>query len=109
LMPYIPFPYNDFVHTAASWVWSSGAHLIDNRGKQVLFDSPATLAGLKAYFKLLRRVPPVGTGQLGTDECMQMLIQGKAAAVLTDARAILTHVSDDSLESKNIGAASMMS
>ena len=57
LMPYVPFPFNDFVHTAASWIWSSGGHLIDNRGKQVLFDSPATLAGLKAYFKLLRRQP----------------------------------------------------
>ena len=57
LMPYVPFPFNDFVHTAASWIWSSGGQLIDNRGKQVLFDSPATLAGLKAYFKLLRRQP----------------------------------------------------
>src|SRR5215211_6552469 len=106
LMPYVPFPYNDFVHTAASWVWSSGGHLIDNRGKQVLFDSPATLAGLKAYYKLLRRIP---ANQMGTDECMQMLIQGKAAAVLTDARAILANLQDDRPETKNIGAASLLS
>ena len=106
LMPYVPFPYNDFVHTAASWVWSSGAHLIDNRGKQVLFDSPATLAGLKAYFKLLRRLRDIGP--LGTEECMQMLLRGKAAAVLTDARAILTNFSEDSPQSKNVGAASLM-
>ena len=107
LMPYVPFPYNDFVHTAASWVWSSGGHLIDNRGKQVLFDSPATLAGLKAYFKLLLRQSHVAP--LGTDETMQMLIEGKAAAVLTDARAILTHIQDDQPETKNIGAASLLS
>jgi ABC-type glycerol-3-phosphate transport system substrate-binding protein len=107
LMPYVPFPYNDFVHTAASWVWSSGGHLIDNRGKQVLFDSPATLAGLKAYFKLLRRLP--NATQLGTDECMQMLMQGKAAAVLTDARAILANLQEDRPETKNIGAASLLS
>jgi len=107
LMPYVPFPYNDFVHTAASWVWSSGGHLIDNRGKQVLFDSPATIAGLKAYFKLLRRQSKVEP--LGTEECMQMLIQGKATAVLTDARAILTNLQDDRPETKNIGAASLMS
>lgn len=107
LMPYVPFPYNDFVHTAASWVWSSGGHLMDNRGKQVLFDSPATLAGLKAYFKLLRRQSNVAP--LGTDESMQMLVEGKAAAVLTDARAILTHVQDDQPETKNIGAASLLS
>jgi ABC-type glycerol-3-phosphate transport system substrate-binding protein len=106
-MPYIPFPYNDFVHTAASWVWSSGGHLIDNRGKQVLFDSPATLAGLKAYFELLRRQSNVDG--IGTDECMQMLIQGKAAAVLTDARAILANLQDDRPETRNIGAASLLS
>ncbi len=107
-MPYVPFPYNDFVHMAASWVWSSGGHLIDNRGKQVLFNSPATLAGLKAYFKLLRRSP--NATYLGTDECMQMLMQGKAAAVLTDARAqswLICRMTDQKHE--NIGAASLLS
>jgi ABC-type glycerol-3-phosphate transport system substrate-binding protein len=107
LMPYIPFPYNDFVHTAASWVWSSGGHLIDNRGKQVLFDSPATLAGLKSYLKLLRHLP--GVDYLGTDQCMEMLVQGKAAAVLTDTRYLLDHLNNDSLEANNIGTASPMS
>lgn len=107
LMPYVPFPYNDFVHTAASWIWSSGGHLIDNRGKQVLFDSPATLAGLKSYFKLLRHLPNVE--YLGTDQCMEMLVQGKAAAVLTDTRYILAQLTEDTPEVKNIGAASPMS
>jgi len=107
LMPYVPFPFNDFVHTAASWVWSSGGHLIDNRGKQVLFDSPATLAGLKSYFKLLGRLSNVE--YLGADESMEMLMQGKAAAVLTDARSILTNIQEDTPEAKNIGAASLMS
>lgn len=107
LMPYIPFPFNDLVHTAASWVWSSGGHLLDNRGKQVLFDSPATLAGLKSYFKLLSRLPNVQ--YLGTDDCMEMLMQGKAAAVLTDARSILTSLQKKTPEAKNIGTASLMS
>ncbi|HUF00516.1 MAG TPA: extracellular solute-binding protein [Anaerolineales bacterium] len=107
LMPYVPFPFSDFVHTAASWVWSSGGHLIDNRGKQVLFDSPATLAGLNAYFKLLRRSQNVDA--LGTVDCMQMLMQGKAAVVLTDARAILSQLQEDTPQAKNIGAASLMS
>jgi hypothetical protein len=39
LMPVVPHPFNDFVHMAASWIWSSGGHLMDNRGKQVLFNS----------------------------------------------------------------------
>lgn len=107
LMPYVPFPFNDFVHTAASWVWSSGGHLLDNRGKQVLFDSPATLAGLKAYFKLLQRMQNIDP--LGTVDCMEMLMQGKAAAVLTDARSILSQLQEDTPEVKNIGAASLMS
>ena len=107
LMPYVPYPFNDFVHTAASWVWSSGGHLLDNRGKQVLFDSPATLAGLKAYFKLLRRLPKVE--YLDADRCMEMLMQGQAAAVLTDARSILTRIQGDTPEAKNIGTASLMS
>ena len=107
LMPYAPYPFNDFVHTAASWIWSSGGQLIDNRGKQVLFDSPATLAGLKAYFQLLRRLPNVDS--LTTEDCMRQLMQGKAAAVLTDARAILASLQEDVPESKNIGTASVMS
>ena len=107
LMPYVPHPFNDFVHTVASWVWSSGGHLIDNRGKLVLFNSPATLAGLKAYFKLLRRQPKMD--YLDADQCMDLLAQGKAAAVLTDARSILTTLQQDSPEAQNIGAASLMS
>jgi ABC-type glycerol-3-phosphate transport system substrate-binding protein len=107
LMPYVPFPFNDFVHTAASWIWSSGGHLLDNRGKQVLFDSPATLAGLKSYFNLLGRLSESET--LGTEDCMERLIQGKAAAVLTDARSILSQLREDTPEAKNIGAASLMS
>ena len=107
LMPYIPFPQNDFVHTAASWVWSSGGHLLDNRGKQVLFDSPATIAGLKSFFKLLRRLPKMD--YLGADQCAQMLMQGKAAAVLTDSRYILHELQKDSPEVANIGTASLMS
>jgi multiple sugar transport system substrate-binding protein len=107
LMPYVPFPFNDFVHMAASWVWSSGGQMIDNRGKQVLFDSPATLAGLKAYFKVVRRQP--GTEVLPAALTMQRLMDGTAAAVLTDTRAILINLQEDNPETRNIGTASLMS
>jgi len=107
LMPSAPFPaYNDIIHTAVSWIWSSGGHLIGNYAKQVLFDSPAALAGLKAYFKLLRRQPEAGT--LQPSDTMQQLIEGKAAAVLTDARSILTYLQEDTPETRNIGTASVM-
>jgi len=107
LMTHVPSPFNDFVHTAASWIWSSGGQLIDNRGQQVLFDSPAALAGLKLYFELLRRQPK--TEALDANSCMQKLMQGEAAAVLTDARSILTHLEVDTPETRNIGSASVMS
>jgi len=106
LMPIVPHPFNDIVHMAASWVWSSGGHFIDNRGKQVLFNSPATLAGLKSYLSLLRRGPKLE--YLGQNTCMDMLLNGKAAAVITDARAVLAALKNKSPNIANIGAASLM-
>jgi len=62
---------------------------------------------LRAYFNLLRRLPNIEG--LGADDCMQLLMQGKAAAVLTDARSILSQLQEDTPETKNIGAASLLS
>ena len=107
LMPVVPHPFNDLVHMAASWIWSSGGHIMDNRGKQVVFNSPAALAGLKSFLGLLRNVP--NSGYLGSDECMDALIAGKAAAVITDARALFTAIQNQVPNIENIGAASLMS
>lgn len=107
LMPVVPHPFNDFVHMAASWIWSSGGHIMDNRGKQVVFNAPASLNGLKSFLRLLRRVP--NTDYLGSDECMNALAQGRAAAVITDARALNTAIQNKTPNIENIGAASLMS
>jgi multiple sugar transport system substrate-binding protein len=107
LMPIVPHPFNDLVHMAASWIWSSGGHMMDNRGKQVLFNSPAALTGLKSFISLLRRVP--NDGYLGADMCMEALLNGRAAAVITDAASLLTAVENKSPNIENIGAASLMS
>lgn len=107
LMPIVPHPFNDLVHVAASWIWSSGGDIMDNRGKQVVFNSPAALAGLKSYFKLLARLPQVE--YLGADQCMEALLEGRAAAVITDARALNTAIKNKSPNIENIGAASLMS
>lgn len=107
LMPIVPHPFNDLVHMAASWIWSSGGDIMDNRGKQVVFNSPAALAGLKSYLQLLRRVPQVE--YLGSDQCMAALLQGKAAAVVTDARALNTAINNKTPGIDNIGAASLLS
>lgn len=107
LIPVVPFPFNDLVHMSASWIWGSGGHILDNRGKQVLFNSPAALAGLKSFLGLLRKVP--NTGYLGSDQCMEALLAGKTAAVITDSRALLTAIQNKELNTENIGAASLMS
>jgi ABC-type glycerol-3-phosphate transport system substrate-binding protein len=92
---------------AASWIWSSGGDIMDNRGKQVLFNSPAALTGLKSFLRLVRRVP--NTDYLGSDECMDALLKGQAAAVVTDARALNSAIQEKSANVGNIGAASLMS
>ncbi len=107
LMPVVPHPFNDFVHMAASWVWSSGGSFMDNRGKQVMFNSPAALSGLSSFLKLLQRVPNVE--YLGADECMTALLDGKAAAIITDARALNMAINNKVPNIENIGAASLMS
>jgi multiple sugar transport system substrate-binding protein len=107
LMPIVPHPFNDFVHIAASWIWSSGGDIMDNRGRQVLFNSPAALTGLKSFLRLVRQVP--NTDYLGSDECMDALLKGQAAAVVTDARALNAAIQNHSANIENIGAASLMS
>jgi multiple sugar transport system substrate-binding protein len=107
LMPIVPHPFNDFVHMAASWIWSSGGDIMDNRGKQVVFNSPAALAGLTSFIKLLQCVPDVE--YFGAEECMDALVQGKAAAIITDARALNTAINKKAPNIENIGAASLMS
>jgi ABC-type glycerol-3-phosphate transport system substrate-binding protein len=107
LMPIVSNPFSDLVHMASSWIWSSGGHIMDNRGKQVVFNSPAALAGLKAFLTLLRRVPK--TDYFGADQCMDAISNGKAAAVITDVRAFVTAIQNQPQNMEDIGAASLMS
>jgi ABC-type glycerol-3-phosphate transport system substrate-binding protein len=107
LMPIVYSPFSDFVHMSASWIWSSGGHLMDNRGKQVVFNSPAALGGLKSFLTLLRRMPK--TDYFGADQCMEAVVNGKAAAVITDVRAFVAAIQNQPQDTENIGAASLMS
>jgi len=107
LMPIVPHPFNDLVHMAASWIWSSGGHIMDNRDKQVLFNSPAALMGLKSYLALMRKAPNVD--YFGADQCMDALLTGKAAVVITDARAVMVALKNKAPSIENVGTASLMS
>jgi ABC-type glycerol-3-phosphate transport system substrate-binding protein len=106
VMPIVLHPFNDLVHMAASWIWSSGGHFMDNRGKQVLFNSPATLAGLKSYLSLLRH--GLDKEYFGQEACMDLLLEGKAAAVITDVRSVMNALQKGSPNIANIGVASLM-
>jgi ABC-type glycerol-3-phosphate transport system substrate-binding protein len=106
-MPITPHPYSDLVHMAASWIWSSGGHLMDNRGKQVVFNSPAALAGLRGFLEMVRRIPR--TDYFGADQCMEAVVNGKAAAAITDARAFIAASENDPHLTEKIGTASLMS
>jgi len=107
LMPVVPPPFTDFVHVAASWIWSSGGHIMDNRGRQVVFNSPAALSGLKSYAALLRRLPNLEN--IDANQCMDAVVNSKCAAAVTDIRAYLNALQNNPGEMQNIGAASLMS
>ena len=107
LTPITPAPFTDFVHVAASWIWSSGGHIMDNRGKQVLFNSPASLAGLQSYAVLLRRLPPLDN--FDANNCMDAVVNGRAAVAITDVRAFINAAHDHPEAMQTIGAASLMS
>ena len=49
------------------------------------------------------------TDYLGADMCMDALLNGKAAAVITDAASLLAAIQNKSPNIENIGAASLMS
>ena len=107
LMPIVPNPFSDLVHMAASWIWSSGGHVMDNRGKQVVFNSPAALAGWTSFLSLIRRMPK--TDYFGADQCMDGVVNCRAAAAITDVRAFVAAIQNQPEEMQNVGAASLLS
>ncbi len=46
------------LHEAAHWVWGAGGNFVSADGKQVIFDQPAALQGLRNYFKLRPFISP---------------------------------------------------
>ena len=95
LNPYIPAPYTDLLHIAASWVWSAGGDFILPDGSQVVFDSPQAISGLSHWLETYKAVPDAYK-QLGWPECVELFRQGRAAAVLTDIRAANNFISKES-------------
>lgn len=46
------------LHVLASWIWTAGGDFCDEEGNRVAFTQPQALAAIRAYFALLRDLPP---------------------------------------------------
>ncbi|MCI0396605.1 MAG: extracellular solute-binding protein [Chloroflexi bacterium] len=77
-------PYPDLIHIIASWVWGAGGDFISHDGKQVLFNSHQSLAGLKSFFQLYRFLPS-SIPELNAEQAITLFAQGKAAVLIAGA------------------------
>jgi len=106
LNPPIPAPYNDYLHTAASWIWGAGGMFIDEHGKQLVFDSPKAQRGLTLWLESYRAAIPT-YADLGSRESVDLFAQGQVAAVLTDIRVADSFTAGDAapIVRANLGVA----
>lgn len=86
LNPEIVPPYTEFIHTAASWVWATGAEFVNSAGNKALFANPDTISGLTYWLNTYRAVPEPYQ-LLSTEECVDLFMQGRAAATLIHIQA----------------------
>ena len=64
------------LHEAAHWVWNAGGDFISADGRQVAFNQPPAMQGLRNYFKLR---PFISPELLGTAYPASLFYPGKAA------------------------------
>ncbi len=86
LIPYGPPPYEGLLHQAASWVWSAGGDFVNETGTQIILNKPEGVHGLTHWLESQRAVPEVYRN-LNDTECIEMLTQGKAGAIVSHIRA----------------------
>lgn len=82
-----PPPYSDLVHIAASWIWSAGGDFVSPDGKQLALDQDEAMAGLANMIAIFRAVPKRYM-KLSPAEAVAVFAEARAAAVLTNNRAI---------------------
>lgn len=91
VIPYIPPPYTDLVHMAASFVWSAGGDFVDAEGKRVLLDQPAALEGMRNWLDFCRLVPSAYS-HLTQEESLTLFLQRRAAMLVADNRFVVTNL-----------------
>jgi ABC-type glycerol-3-phosphate transport system substrate-binding protein len=108
LTPFVPAPYPDLLHIAASWIWGNGGELVvcDNARPKVTFDEPKAMQGLAGWLDTYRGVSP--EHRLSARDCMAMFQQGKASAIVSGIRtAHAMYKAADEETRQNIGFASI--
>jgi len=72
---------NNAVLNITSWIRSAGGDLITSDGKETMFASPESLAGIHAYFELYRFMPKQGHPY--DDEPIQQFCKRETAAIIS--------------------------
>lgn len=106
LTPFVPSPYPDMLHIAASWIWGSGGELVSykNNRLKTSFDQPKAMNGLTGWLESYRAVSP--SHRLNARDCMSLFREGQASAVVAGIRAAsLLFESCDEQTRKEIGFA----
>jgi multiple sugar transport system substrate-binding protein len=67
------------LHALASWVWRRGGNFTSPDGQAMIFDQPAALEAMTAYFSLLRYLSPLGRQWMREKGDLSLFIQGKSA------------------------------
>lgn len=90
LTPFVPSPYPDMLHIAASWVWGNGGELVvhKNNRPKIVFDQPAAMQGFNGWLESNRAVP--GARRLNARDCMNLFQQGNVSAVVAGVRMAQT-------------------
>jgi multiple sugar transport system substrate-binding protein len=104
LNPDFPYPYIDFLHTAASWVWAAGGEFTSPAGNKALFASPQAISGWTDWLNTYRSVPEQYR-YLNMRQSSDLFMQGRVAAALVDIHAANTMLDADfsQLKEENIG------
>lgn len=85
LVPFGAPPFDGLLHQAASWVWGAGGDFVSPDGKKVILASPQGIAGLTGWLDSLRAVPDAFR-MLDDNQCVDLLVQGRAAAIVSHIR-----------------------
>jgi multiple sugar transport system substrate-binding protein len=85
LMPIILAPHTDYLHVGASFIWGAGGDFLSKDTTRSVFNQNKAVEGLKDYLKIERASAPAPMA-MGNFECMDAFLDGKAGAIIIDAR-----------------------